>query len=320
MAKFLVHKLHIWKILVVLTSILGLLTLGGFFGRLWWILDTMSHFRLQYCIILATFTILFVIWEKYRQAVLAGVFACFNFFLIVPFILATQITQATSPTIKILNINLYVANTDYQKAFSLIDESDADLIVLEEFDKTWRRELKDISKKYPFSIVSSWKNGWGIGVFSRTPFIKTETGPIGSSPIPYVLGKINLVNQQFTLIGTHLQDPMTDVRTDVRNRQLTSLSKLVQKTEGPVIVLADLNITPWSPYFKDFLKQAGLKNSRHGLGIKPTWPTHFFPLLIPIDHCLASQEINVQSLRTGPNIGSDHYPVIVEFSIPETTS
>jgi endonuclease/exonuclease/phosphatase (EEP) superfamily protein YafD len=63
-----------------------------------------------------------------------------------------------------------------------------------------------------------------------------------------------------------------------------------------------------------------------GLGIHPTWPTPgtyrrlpklLTPLLaIPIDHCLVSHDITVSNLYVGPNIGSDHLPLVADLHIP----
>lgn len=36
---------------------------------------------------------------------------------------------------------------------------------------------------------------------------------------------------------------------------------------------------------------------------------------IPIDHCLHSPDITVINRRVGSDVGSDHYPLIIDFSI-----
>jgi endonuclease/exonuclease/phosphatase (EEP) superfamily protein YafD len=36
---------------------------------------------------------------------------------------------------------------------------------------------------------------------------------------------------------------------------------------------------------------------------------------VPIDHCLVSPEITILDRRLGPAVGSDHYPLIVDFII-----
>jgi endonuclease/exonuclease/phosphatase (EEP) superfamily protein YafD len=90
---------------------------------------------------------------------------------------------------------------------------------------------------------------------------------------------------------------------------------LARKRTGALVLLGDLNTTSWSPHFRDLINTAGLKDSRAGFGIQPTWPAGTPPLWIPLDHCLVSPEIKVHDRRVGPNVGSDHFPVIVEFSL-----
>jgi len=41
-------------------------------------------------------------------------------------------------------------------------------------------------------------------------------------------------------------------------------------------------------------------------------------LLIPIDHCLHSREVRIVRKQIGPDVGSDHYPVVVDFFLPDT--
>jgi endonuclease/exonuclease/phosphatase family metal-dependent hydrolase len=65
------------------------------------------------------------------------------------------------------------------------------------------------------------------------------------------------------------------------------------------------------------IERIGLINAREGFGVLPTWPTYYgsTALMIPIDHCLVSEDIRVFNIRTGAHIGSDHLPLIVDIEI-----
>jgi len=315
MAYFLVHKLKIWWVIFILTVVVCFLTITGFGGRLWWIFDITSHFRVQYFVVLTIFTSLFLMGRKYWQTTFAGVFALLNLFLITPLSFGSATIVPEKVLVRALKINLQINNIAYDKVENLIRDTSADILVLEEYDHVWRGKLKDALKDYPFSIVSSWKNGWGIGLFSRIPLKNAKAGLIKTSPIPFVKGTVIVEGKPVTLLGSHLQDPITAVRTNVRNIQLEGLSDIVQEIQTPVIFLGDLNISPWSPHFKDFIKQSGLKESRNKTGLLLTWPTYFSPLRTTIDHCLISAKIMVYSASLGSEIGSDHYPLIVDFSV-----
>ena len=49
----------------------------------------------------------------------------------------------------------------------------------------------------------------------------------------------------------------------------------------------------------------------------PTWPTNQIWMRIPIDFCLVSQEFTIMDKRVGVDIGSDHFPLIVDLSLAE---
>lgn len=93
------------------------------------------------------------------------------------------------------------------------------------------------------------------------------------------------------------------------------LPRYVHRAASPVLLLGDLNVSPWSPYFRRLLRESGLRDSSQGRGVRPTWPTFNPLMLIPIDHCLYSPGIAIVNRQTGPHVGSDHFPVIVDFVI-----
>jgi endonuclease/exonuclease/phosphatase (EEP) superfamily protein YafD len=98
---------------------------------------------------------------------------------------------------------------------------------------------------------------------------------------------------------------------------LASLTPLVQRLGAPVLLLGDLNASPWSYPFRRLLEGSGLRDGSLGRGFQPTWPTGLWPLLIPLDHSLHSAGIGIQDRIVGPAVGSDHYPVIVDFTVSE---
>jgi hypothetical protein len=80
-----------------------------------------------------------------------------------------------------------------------------------------------------------------------------------------------------------------------------------------VVVVGDLNITPWSHAFRS-LERAGLRNSQRGFGLQATWPAGYGPFMVPIDHALHSRDLTVTHREVGPAHGSSHRSVLVELA------
>jgi endonuclease/exonuclease/phosphatase (EEP) superfamily protein YafD len=95
---------------------------------------------------------------------------------------------------------------------------------------------------------------------------------------------------------------------------------LSQSARESVVAGGDFNRTPWSWSLRIYDQIRGLDRRTHAL---PSWPTGArfrdtslstpFPVL-PIDHIFASVDWRTTDVRRGPEVGSDHYPVIVELT------
>jgi endonuclease/exonuclease/phosphatase (EEP) superfamily protein YafD len=187
-------------------------------------------------------------------------------------------------------------------------------VVIEEIDKQWLAQLETLQPYYPYIKSVPRQDNFGIAVLSRIPFKQTWTYEFIRGR-PSISAEYELEGRRFSLIGTHPPPPKDEYFAEMRNSQFVSLAELVNAQPDLAMVLGDLNCTSGSPYFKDLLYETGLKDSRRGFGNQPTWPTKFFPGLIAIDHCLASEDIIVTNRKVGQYVGSDHYPVIVDFAI-----
>jgi endonuclease/exonuclease/phosphatase (EEP) superfamily protein YafD len=99
-----------------------------------------------------------------------------------------------------------------------------------------------------------------------------------------------------------------------------------RKAGGPVILVGDFNATPYSPRFRTLLKEAGVRVAGPRLFWPATWPVGGPLAALPgwpalrgvvpgllIDHVLVSPRFAVAGFRRGPDIGADHYPLIVDL-------
>jgi endonuclease/exonuclease/phosphatase (EEP) superfamily protein YafD len=71
----------------------------------------------------------------------------------------------------------------------------------------------------------------------------------------------------------------------------------------------------WSPYYRKLVRDSGLRNARKGFGIIPTWPCGIPMMSIPLDHCLTSPSLQVNAIKRGKQVGSDHFPIIVDLAV-----
>jgi endonuclease/exonuclease/phosphatase (EEP) superfamily protein YafD len=80
--------------------------------------------------------------------------------------------------------------------------------------------------------------------------------------------------------------------------------------------MGDFNATPWSRPYRRLHNGTGTCDTRAGYGVQASYPADSWLLRIPIDHVLASCNVGVRDRRIGPDVGSDHLPVIVDLVLP----
>lgn len=313
--------------MILIPSAIGVLTLAGaltsaatlfgFAGRLGWLFELASHFRVQYFIVLALAACSLALLKAYSPAIFFAVFALINLSLIVPFYLrGPQIGAEGSPNLRVFQLNINMGNEKYGRVASAIDENDPDFVVLAEVNEKCLTHLKKLDKTYPYSIAEPRENdSSGIALFSRFPFSRAEVVYPGGVPVPSISVEVTVQSKRLSIFATHPLSPVSPKMARLRNRQLAAIGRRLRERRQPAVLVGDLNITPWSYYFRRLLRISRMRDSSIGFGILPTWPAGVFPLLIPIDHFLFSEGIRIRQKRIGPDVGSDHYPVIVDFEL-----
>ena len=307
-------KIPFKYVLNIILGVTAFLTLAPYLAKLWWALELTCHFRVQYFIVLLIIFSINLFGKKRKITALAGSFALINLVLILPIYWPAQKVNfsPTTESIKIIYANVFTSNTRTDRFNKMIGREKPDIIVLSEINDRWVEQLSYLESEFIFSRKFPRADNFGLGLYSKIPLNEFNKLYLSPARIPALRATFHLNNQPITLLGIHPLPPVNKPYFDDRNEQLKQAAEEIIRITNPVILIGDFNTTGWSPYFRELIQRTGLKDSRNGFGLQPTWPTFIQPLLIQVDHCLVSPEIIIEDRRTGPDIGSDHYPIIVE--------
>jgi len=320
-----------WLILGAIGGITGFAYLTSYYGWSFY-LELFSHFQVQYFgLSLVLFSLLVCL--RCNRAIYIGLFFCILLALqILPWYLPPQrIFQSVASTaqLRVLVANLNVQNRSFDKVLNLVRAEKPNVAIFIEVDDEWRNQLDQLSNLFPYSFGKTNLSNLGILIYSNLSLDNTQVELSSPDTRPSIISQLTVQNQPITLIATHPPPPMRPQLFHSRNQQLNGISQQVIGIKERTILTGDLNITPWSPYFRRLLKQTGLKNARSGFGILPTWPDRgayygvpdWFARLfsIPIDHCLVSSGLQVANTRTGASTNSDHLPLIVDLNVTDRT-
>jgi endonuclease/exonuclease/phosphatase (EEP) superfamily protein YafD len=304
-------------------SLLTLTWLGmlcGYLGRFHWLLDLANHFVVHYLAVCVVCGVWSGVRRQWKWLGFSIVTALLLIIRIVPYYVAergevaVREVQASQAGIRLVSLNLLTSNPHKKAVLQFLEQSDADLLLLMELDRLWQQELIALQQRYPFGGLYPREDNFGIGLLSRLPITELELQAFDGTRIPSITGIVDWSGHRLQFIGTHPLPPTNASNAAHRDQHFQQLARFVQQSELPTVVAGDLNCTSWSVHFNDLLAQSRLRDSRLGKGIQPSWPASLVIGGIPIDHVLVSKGIQIGSRRLGPDVGSDHLPVIVQLA------
>lgn len=289
----------------------------GFLASLYWFFDLFSHFQWQYALAHGLALIFLIVTRNWRLVWIPALLLTVNLIQIVPLYLDPNFPdRVLSMPYQIVHFNVNTKLGEVTEIQSYLHEIDADLIVLQEVDHGFLARLQPVLQaSYPHQVLEPRSDNFGIALFSKYPLDNPQVVNLGEVAVPSIFSGVQLPGDAtFYLMATHPVPPVNRQYTLWRNLQLLELADRVP-VSGAVLLIGDLNVTPWSPHFKSFLAKSGLYDSMRGFGIQTSWPTNLWPLRIPIDHCLYNDQVRILNRQIGPKLSSDHYPVEVEFTV-----
>jgi endonuclease/exonuclease/phosphatase (EEP) superfamily protein YafD len=294
-----------------------LLTIIGFFGEYHWLFDIASHFRIQYLIFLTIAAGIFWFKKRCKELCFNGLAIAINLVCILPIYYEVPASEAgmTRPYTALI-LNLHYTNENYDLAADYLEDIKPDILLLMEFSPYWKDGLDSVLQKYPSRVIEMRDDPFGIGIYSNFIINEGMGLELGGTDIPSLKIKFDIDGKPLSFFAVHLMPPFGQLGSEMRNSQMNGLQKLVKSdTSKRIMILGDINMTPWSPIFQKFESNTMLKNVRKGFGILATWPANLKPLGIPLDHGFVSPNIIIRDIETGPHVGSDHLPLKITFGL-----
>jgi len=295
------------------SSVASLIALAGAWH---WFAELFTHFRLYYLLAQGLLIIAFLNTKRYGWLVVTALLALPNAWYVGPYLLPVLTGEAArvSSRPQLISLNLDYRNDDVESVVGYLRRTQPDIVVMSEYTAAWHAALAPVMAAWPHRVMRSREDPFGLAVYSRVPFQDVEWLDLGTPGSENVRVRLSLAGRDIELHAVHLYPPRSADWAAKRNRQLDALGRVASASPRKRIVTGDLNLTPFSPHFSGLLRASGLLDARRAQGLQVTWPAAPVPVWIPIDHALADSSAGVLDVRTGPDIGSDHFPLEITLA------
>jgi endonuclease/exonuclease/phosphatase (EEP) superfamily protein YafD len=287
----------------------------GFLGQLHPALDSFSHFRAHLAVALLAIAILLGIGRLRLHALVAAVFGgaalattigAASLFSFGSAQAALTPRPANQPVYKLLQINLLFDNRQPNEVLSLIGRVRPDVITLDEVSSMWGQKLDLLQAAYPHSVRCR-----SVAILSRRPFEQTVE-PHCAKGERFASARFDFAGHPLDVAAIHLRWPWPYSQSEHLDRLAGSIAALGETA----LMAGDFNAASWSATMR---RVERIGQFRQVEGIGATWQTLALPrafrsMGLPIDHVLAKGDLDIRSAQTLEAVGSDHWPVLVEFS------
>ena len=331
--------MYSWRLLAVYCLVvLGFIAMSLISGDRYWPVQLFGYVR-DIALLLALIPLPIVLWRRRRHPMLLQLL-CAIFLLWMP--AAAQNTPRVAPVgsteVTVMTYNLGNDLTDPDELMPFLEQSGADIIGLQEVSPQTAEAIEtNLTSTYPHQAV------FGLGIpgkalLSKYPIIDRQF--LSSNPErPDLLATLDIDGVQTTVIVAHPPPPKltaSGVKSGPEgNEQFASLIQAISRTNGPVLLMADLNITQHHDLYEQ-LESIGLVDAyaETGSGLGYTYPARMSALddvsqtladapmvpLLRIDYIWGSSHWYPLDANVGEDAGSDHLPVVVRMALSDTSA
>ncbi len=303
------------NVLVGLASLLLLLSIVAWLGFVHWLADVVALFVPYLAGGTAVLLLISAIVRHRTGAMLAGLALLLNLVPLVGYLPwgSTAVAASQPADLRLMMYNIYYQNNDLDAVVAEVAAHEPDVVFLMEYSFAIQAQIEAEFADYPYRLIEPSRMTSGVALFSRVPLTASRVYRFDGTRIPIIEVTFDVVGQAVTLVGGHPWPPI-DRWANLHALQVADVQRVAELVDGPLIVAGDFNAAPWSFALRQLQAAAGVQDTRRGLGGLTTWAGPP-PVRLSLDHVFASDELVVQSYAYGQSGGSDHRPIIVDFSV-----
>lgn len=217
--------------------------------------------------------------------------------------------------IRVLAFNLYYGNDRLDEVRDRILASDADLVLLSEVLKRHAPLIEALAAAYPYHALPGSEGSQGEALFSRLPLGETVRRRATESASLWIV-EAEAGGRPLELFLGHPLPAANDALDRIHRAWFDAAAAALDELPRgrALLVVGDLNATPWSPRLAGLMAKGDLSWTGDGLG---TWPSRFPRWAsLAIDQVLVSPGFAVIASRIETWPGSDHRALIVDLRLP----
>jgi endonuclease/exonuclease/phosphatase (EEP) superfamily protein YafD len=304
------------KALTVASAALLLAVALGYGGGLSWFFDLFANFQFQYLMAGAVLLPLALLLRRWLGAALlvAAIGGSVLMLAQVPVQQEEGGVAAPVPGLRIASFNVLFDNRTHDAALRFADAEQPDVIVFQEFARSWLPNLEALRARYPHQAAFTFEGGvTDVVVVSRLPLIEPRLVDT-ERRLRIVTAGVEIEGRRLQIIGLHPPVPLLPEVTAERARHFELVARLVNASPHPSIVIGDFNATLWGAPLRFLFAQTSLR--AHSRWPQPTYAADLpWPMRIAIDHMLVSPGLRIVQMRKSEPLGSDHFPVVARVEV-----
>ena len=217
--------------------------------------------------------------------------------------------------IRVVSFNMYKANPDPEAAMDWIIGQDADFVILLEAFQANLPAVVRLKQHYSYSYSCVGSGYCSTLILARQP--AKDVWPLASGD-PENRRTLSAVSAHFEIAGRTI--PITGVHFDRpwplgrQEQYWGELSNAVATVGRRGILAGDFNSAPWTFAMRRLSTGGELRLAAGAVG---TWPTDAPAggLRLPLDQIYLGPCLDPASVRRGPALGSDHFPIVTDIDV-----